>query len=52
MVKWFLTREPRSVGKEQSFQNGARKTEYPYAKGCLSNIIYKNCQKNSKELNV
>lgn len=33
-------------------KNGARKTGYPYAKGCLSNIIYKNCQKSIKELNV
>ena len=32
-------------------KNGARKTGYPYAKGCLSNMIYKNCQ-NIKELNL
>lgn len=33
-------------------KNGARKIGCPYAKGCLSNIICKNCQKNIKELNV
>ena len=42
-----INRERTAISK-----NGARKTGHPYAKGCLSNIIYKNCQKNIKELNV